>query len=311
MSKTTKTVQEWICYLDSKPGTPGPKGDMGPDGPAGPVGPIGPEGPGGQEGPQGPIGPTGLQGPQGNQGIQGIQGPQGLTGPTGPKGDKGEPGPIGPQGAQGAVGPEGPAGNPGIQGEPGPTGPQGTPGAPGATGATGPQGMPGPQGTQGNTGPQGPQGNPGIGAEEANVFSYTSVVATVAPKGILPMEVVRIHGTAGSKYFIQKGNFIYFKLPGRYYVTYNVLTQGNECVAALIAEDGALWNGSINGNSSAATNPVCGASGTVIIDVVPGDEMTVYGGCVGVENKGTSTWTVPMLASGITILPLTPLPLAP
>lgn len=111
-----KSVSEWICYLNNKPGTPGPVG------------------------PQGPIGPTGPQGPQGLQGIPGPQGaigPAGPQGPVGPKGDVGLAGPAGPQGPQGvpgAVGPQGPQGLQGLKGDVGPAGPQGIAGPAGAAG---------------------------------------------------------------------------------------------------------------------------------------------------------------------------------
>lgn len=153
--RETKTIPEWICYLNCKPGVPGPPGPVGPEGPQGPVGPQGAQGVQGPEGPQGPIGPIGPQGPQGLQGPKGDTGAQGPIGPIGPVGPQGNVGPAGPEGQEGPVGPAGPKGETGAQGPQGVAGPKGDAGAPGPAG---PQGVPGPSGAQGAPGPAGPQG---------------------------------------------------------------------------------------------------------------------------------------------------------
>lgn len=124
----TKTISEWICYLNSKSGTPGPPGPTGPEGPQGPKGDNGLTPSINVNGDwwigdidtgvpaQGPKGDTGPQGAKGDPGPQGARGFQGEPGPPGPKGDKGATGAQGPQGVKGdtgATGRQGPKGDPG------------------------------------------------------------------------------------------------------------------------------------------------------------------------------------------------------
>lgn len=154
----SKTISEWICYLNSKVGAAGATGPTGPAGSIGPQGPVGPQGAQGVQGPIGPQGPKGDQGPQGIQGLQGPKGDIGPVGPAGPVGPKGDQGDVGPAGPQGAQGPAGPKGDPGAAGQQGPAGPVGPQGNVGPQGAQGPQGVAGPQGPQGAMGPQGAQG---------------------------------------------------------------------------------------------------------------------------------------------------------
>lgn len=184
-----KSITEWICYLNNKPGTPGPQGPVGPVGPEGPVGPQGAQGVQGPVGPQGPIGPIGPQGPQGLQGPKGDAGAQGPIGPIGPAGPQGQVGPAGPAGAEGPVGPAGPKGEKGDQGIQGVAGPKGDAGAQGPAGPqgvpgpAGPQGVPGPQGAQGIQGPVGPQGPTAL--DHAFIHG-TEFGGTIAPTSIVP-----------------------------------------------------------------------------------------------------------------------------
>lgn len=261
------TIQEWICYLNNKPGQPGPVGPVGPQGPQGPVGPQGAQGVQGPVGPQGPIGPIGPQGPQGLQGPKGDVGAQGPIGPVGPVGPQGNVGPAGPAGAEGPVGPAGPKGEVGPQGPQGVAGPKGDAGA---QGPAGPQGVPGPQGAQGVPGPQGAQGIQGpVGPVGPTALDHAFIHGTefggeIAPTFIVqkgkPIRYQYISGNTNNLItFVDDKTAFTINRPGNYQIIYNITAKSTDpskfCTVGLyVPSVGAIIIGSNSNNGTLNQN---------------------------------------------------------
>ena len=164
----------------------------------------------------------------------------------GTSGPKGATGATGAMGATGATGPSGPSGAQGLQGIQGPQGPTGAPGATGPPGGNGPTGATGPMGATGATGPKGDAGAPGA--------TGATGLGTAVPNGM--QEFI----TVGDNAFVVPAN-----------------------ITALLVEVWGAGGGAGTGFNCSGGWGGAGAYSRALIDVMPGETLTINIGAGGVN----------------------------
>jgi len=181
-------------------------------------------------------------------------------GTSGPKGATGATGPTGATGVTGAIGVTGPTGATGAQGMQGIQGPQGPTGATGVTGGTGPSGTTGPTGATGATGATGQKGD--TGAAGATGATGATGLGTGVPNGMQEFT------TVGDNAFVVPQN-----------------------ITALLVEVWGAGGGAGTGFNCSGGWGGAGAYSRTVIDVIPGETLTINigaGGANGWNGFGSS-----------------------
>jgi hypothetical protein len=250
-------------------------------------------------------GSTGPTGPTGSAGV----GATGVSGPAGPAGSAGATGAIG---AIGPAGPPGSAGTAGSTGATGTVGPTGSTGANGATGATGPAG---PVGAAGSAGPVGPTGSSGTGIlGSGNIYTLPKFITTTTiGNSVISDSGTNVNinyapfnnGVAPAPMITDKsGNLLTIQSPYLPYFQTKVLktASGSFSVPAGVYQIYVvvIGGGGGGGYRTAAKYAEGGNGGEVmgIIDVNPGESLTIVVGAGGVSASSGSNTTAAKGALG-------------